>query len=316
MTRSRAHWAVAPIALIMLLLSSTAVLAVEFTTSYVDGSSWNSLYAQGFKASINPSPNPGHASTDIVHLDRFQFFKSGNANTSASFRLAILNNYFVDLTTLTTSSPELEGLSTNVINGTASIATGAPITFEFDSLELVYGDGIDSPDNNYAAVFVTEGQGGALTPVLVPVLIADYIEDPPGSGMYRPESDYGDPDINYFLSASNCRWSGTSCTDGNFLTTFSAPYADATFIATFDVEETEQDGDFNQDGIVDAADYVEWRKRNGTPAEYDLWQTNFGVTTSGGGGAGSAAVPEPQALPLVCIVIAVWQRRRQDARTA
>jgi hypothetical protein len=172
----------------------------------------------------------------VVHLDRFQFFKSGNADATASFRLAILNNFFVDLTTLTTNSPELEGLSTNMINGTASIPTGSPITFEFDSLELIYGDGIDSPDNNYAAVFVTEGTGGALTPLLVPVLLADYVETPAGSGIYLPESNYGDPDINYFLTTSNCRWSGTSCADGNFLSTFNAPYADATFIAYFDLD--------------------------------------------------------------------------------
>jgi hypothetical protein len=280
-------------------------MAVEFTTSYQDGASWNSLYGQGFKASINSSPNPGHAATDVVHLDRFQFFKSGNADATASFRLAILNNFFVDLTTLTTSSPELEGLSTNVINGTASIPTGSPITFEFDSLELIYGDGIDSPDNNYAAVFVTEGTGGALTPLLVPVLLADYIEDPPGSGTYRPESNYGDPDINYFLTTSNCRWSGTSCADGNFFSTFNAPYADATFIAYFDLEETTPTGDFNLDGQVDAADYVMWRKNGGSTEDYNLWLEQFG-TTGGSGGSAVAGVPEPASLAIVSVAAGCW----------
>jgi hypothetical protein len=245
-----------------------------------------------------------------VHLDRFQFFKSGNADVTASFQLAILNNYFVNLSTLTTSSPELEGLSTNVINGTASIPTGAPITFEFDSLELVYGDGLDTPDNNYAAVFVTESVNGALTPILVPVLIADYIEDPPGSGMYRPESDYGDPDINYFLSASNYL-SG----DGNYFVTFNAPYADATFIAYFDLEETTLTGDFNQDGMVDAADYVVWRKNNINGAQgYQDWRANFGM--SAGAGALSAptatgAVPEPHTFLTVFIAVLLLPRLKR-----
>lgn len=54
------------------------------------------------------------------------------------------------------------------------------------------------------------------------------------------------------------------------------------------------DGDYNDDGIVDAADYVMWRKNpnahGGTPGGYNVWVTNFG-TTSGGGS--STAIPEP-----------------------
>jgi hypothetical protein len=64
-------------------------------------------------------------------------------------------------------------------------------------------------------------------------------------------------------------------------------------------------GDFNADGKVDAADYVTWRKNNGTnnalpndgglgtpitSAHYELWKENFGDMAGSGGGA---AVPEP-----------------------
>ena len=35
-------------------------------------------------------------------------------------------------------------------------------------------------------------------------------------------------------------------------------------------------GDFNFDGFVDAADYVTWRKTDGTPAGYNVWRTHFG----------------------------------------
>jgi hypothetical protein len=68
-------------------------------------------------------------------------------------------------------------------------------------------------------------------------------------------------------------------------------------------------GDFNQDGAVDAADYVIWRNGLGTSyiqAEYDIWRTDFGrasvVGSSVGSGASLAgpntlpAVPEPSAL--------------------
>ncbi|QDU91437.1 hypothetical protein Pla175_48650 [Pirellulimonas nuda] len=70
-------------------------------------------------------------------------------------------------------------------------------------------------------------------------------------------------------------------------------------------------GDYNQDGVVDLADYTTWRDRLGqaaplpntdpydgdgvvTTAEYDVWRSNFGLP--GGAGAASpaaAAVPEP-----------------------
>ena len=41
-------------------------------------------------------------------------------------------------------------------------------------------------------------------------------------------------------------------------------------------------GDFNNDGTVDAADYVVWRKNDGTQTGYDGWRANFGRTLCGG----------------------------------
>jgi hypothetical protein len=63
-------------------------------------------------------------------------------------------------------------------------------------------------------------------------------------------------------------------------------------------------GDFNNNGKVDAADYVIWRKNtanNPLPnddglttqaARFDLWRSNFGDMAMPGGGGGGA-VPEP-----------------------
>src|SRR5882757_6050453 len=42
-------------------------------------------------------------------------------------------------------------------------------------------------------------------------------------------------------------------------------------------------GDFNNNGIVDAGDYVVWRKNNGTGADYTLFRSNFGNTSGGPG---------------------------------
>jgi hypothetical protein len=60
-------------------------------------------------------------------------------------------------------------------------------------------------------------------------------------------------------------------------------------------------GDYNNDGAVDAADYVVWRKTDGTQSGYNTWRSYFGQAA--GGGAGllsteplSAAVPEQTSL--------------------
>jgi exopolysaccharide biosynthesis protein len=55
-------------------------------------------------------------------------------------------------------------------------------------------------------------------------------------------------------------------------------------------------GDFNQNGYVDAADYVMWRNSIGGQAAYDAWRQHFGmlgnsVNTPGAGAA--LSVPEP-----------------------
>ncbi|HVT28103.1 MAG TPA: hypothetical protein VHE81_08810, partial [Lacipirellulaceae bacterium] len=70
-------------------------------------------------------------------------------------------------------------------------------------------------------------------------------------------------------------------------------------------------GDYNGDGSVDAADYVLWRRTNGTPADYNTWRTNFGQTL-GSGSVTTTTVPEPfSTMPLLFgIVITVTCRRR------
>jgi PEP-CTERM motif len=53
------------------------------------------------------------------------------------------------------------------------------------------------------------------------------------------------------------------------------------------------DGDYNEDGVVDAADYVVWRRDDGTPAKYQVWRENFGTMPGGGSLVSISAVPEP-----------------------
>jgi len=95
-------------------------------------------------------------------------------------------------------------------------------------------------------------------------------------------------------------------------------------------------GDYNKNGVVDAADYVVWRSEygqhaSGLPADgypdtyideydYDVWRERFGNTSGGAGSFGaSAVVPEPSTFALLALVVAIGfsvpQGRRRWADT-
>ena len=74
-------------------------------------------------------------------------------------------------------------------------------------------------------------------------------------------------------------------------------------------------GDYNNNGVVDAADYVLWRKGGPiqhevpgvtpgmvTSEDYTAWRQRFG-NTSGSGSLSAASVPEPDALSLVGMLL-------------
>jgi hypothetical protein len=88
-------------------------------------------------------------------------------------------------------------------------------------------------------------------------------------------------------------------------------------------------GDYNQNGVVDAGDYVVWRNSLGqsitlpndtspgtvTAADYNVWRENFGRVPASGGGAGLIAVPEPAGAvawltAIAALSVAKWGPRR------
>ena len=73
-------------------------------------------------------------------------------------------------------------------------------------------------------------------------------------------------------------------------------------------------GDYNANGVVDAADYVVWRNASPTAtlpndstagvvdsSDYATWKANFGKTPAGSGLGMGAAVPEPISMPLIAM---------------
>jgi hypothetical protein len=83
-------------------------------------------------------------------------------------------------------------------------------------------------------------------------------------------------------------------------------------------------GDFNQDGSVDAADYVVWRKGLGTTytdEDYNIWRAHLGEYRSGSAVADPllSSVPEPAVASIVLASVMTIapayravRRRRQD----
>ncbi len=79
-------------------------------------------------------------------------------------------------------------------------------------------------------------------------------------------------------------------------------------------------GDYNRNGIVDAADYVVWRKTIGSSSDlmadgsgdgvvdvrdYHYWRFRFG-NTNGGNGQSLTQVPEPSGLLMFMLGVAAW----------
>jgi fibronectin-binding autotransporter adhesin len=85
-------------------------------------------------------------------------------------------------------------------------------------------------------------------------------------------------------------------------------------------------GDYNNNGVVDAADYVVWRKsvgqssltnRSGSiigpvgQADFNFWRSRFGATSGAGSALAEGTVPEPSAAMLFvsCMLVLAMKRR-------
>ncbi len=78
------------------------------------------------------------------------------------------------------------------------------------------------------------------------------------------------------------------------------------------VPEIALQGDYNGDGSVDAADYVVWRKTDGTPEGYDTWRAHFGEPAGSGSGARSnTTVPEPATIVMFILATVGMSLRRR-----
>jgi len=68
-------------------------------------------------------------------------------------------------------------------------------------------------------------------------------------------------------------------------------------------------GDFNNNGAVDAADYLIWRRNDGSQEGYETWRANFGRADHGLSQGGFALVPEPSTLVLWVVACSICLRK-------
>ena len=126
-------------------------------------------------------------------------------------------------------------------------------------------------------------------------------------------------------------------TDSDFYPNIVAgPQATDFYIRSLEVTGPGVPGDYNDNGLVDAADYVVWRKYQGTnfqltnevsgvsagsvtQADHDAWRARYGNTSGSAAGSawGPLPVPEPGASVLVMASVAgiIFVRHRPTRRT-
>jgi Zinc carboxypeptidase/Cytosolic carboxypeptidase N-terminal domain len=104
-------------------------------------------------------------------------------------------------------------------------------------------------------------------------------------------------------------------------------------IAFYQAWVPQVEGDYTGDGVVDASDYVLWRKTFGESglglmadgsgngevdqADYSIWREHFGMTAGSGAGAHTpqdAAVPEPASLAILVLAAALLAIVRPGVR--
>jgi hypothetical protein len=137
---------------------------------------------------------------------------------------------------------------------------------------------------------------------------------PPTAGSIRAQNRSGNPTSLAALGVNDVfQWvlaSTAAQGEDSFGTYSSVVGGDRANPGLFKLAVT-QDGDFNDDGVVDAADYVVWRYGLGTQFsedDYDIWRADFGRVIDSGTNnplAQGSAIPEPVTLANLLLVMAL-----------
>lgn len=240
----------------------------------------NTTVAEGTLALVDQSPAPWPRVSNITQSPVIQVDAVATLDVSAKVG---------SLITLGESAPQMLKGDGEVV-GNVAFATGSSLGVDFDGNTIDSLDITGSLDISNAAVDFNK-VGANLTAgahvfatygSLLGSMFADVVDLPSGFSI----------DYNY--------------SGGNQIALVGAP-------------DPALAGDFNDDGIVDAADYVWWRDRNAEASQYQVWRNDFGGSTTGSGAAEGAklsanAVPEPAALSMCGLLLAMIALKRTHRR--
>jgi hypothetical protein len=172
------------------------------------------------------------------------------------------------------------------------------------SVSVYEADGQTKLDENDGMLILSVAGAAPGAPTLADRKFMSYQFDP-GSGNFLIESRELVATNQPMPPSENIFGDELALRDVNFY------FAWVNFLNPLAPPPTALPGDYNGDGSVDAADYVVWRKNNGSQEGYDTWRTNFGRTSGSGSGAlAGAAVPEPAALALCGMMFGLLAIRR------
>jgi hypothetical protein len=241
-----------------------------------------------------------------------------------------------------------------------------PMTIDDVSSNLFYwdgsdanGGGVDVSDVNFVAPttgvswtqfddtfspYVAAGTDQFVTAGLIDRTSADIWPDAFDSGTFHAhlamlvndsDSNSGtQPPAGIYMIAWQARSVGFETSDPFFLAMRSPTISDAVRDVAVDWVEQQLNipGDYDQNGEVDAADYVLWRQTNGQSGaelaadgdgnqqvnhdDYTFWRQRFGnksqlITSNAPGasssvGQGSRQIPEPAVAPLILLSALAW----------
>jgi hypothetical protein len=202
---------------------------------------------------------------------------------------------------------------------TTTYATMPGFTFDSDSTTNVLATGTTIIDLGNFATMGVEAEG-ALAEVTLP-------------GLTTLVQGMGTNNLLTVLvstaGSTNGQWRAlTKEASGSEFNAISGNVGDFAPFLEFDTSVVEGlPGDYNENDIVDAADYTVWRNNFGSATalpnddsegvaddDYDRWKTNFGMTLGGGGSAAGSTVPEPSAMYLAIVAAAAAAPRKRRRR--
>lgn len=323
----------------------------SFVTSVVPGGTNGSQLVLDISTILQATVNARTGATtisspsgDVIEIAGYSLLSGAGHLDAAGWSPITGNDWDVAGTASANSLDQTNGVSTSNIGGTAinlgnAVATNLPfgttpqVSFEYvtDSNELVQGV-VEFSEVNNLLVTVNPTTGAAqlknssnTTLELLGYTIASASESLNGAGLTVAIGEDADSRAGFV----------SELVEGDAVTV--APGQTYSLGSIFNTSGTQDlsleflietagttAGDYNQNGVVDAADYTVWRDGLGNgfvQADYDIWKNNFGNTGSGGGGgfeilngvvqygsftAGVAtvsAVPEPASLALITLLL-------------